>query len=188
MMRTSLFSAFVLASLAACGSTVTRLDMPRVASDLNVRALVGSVMVRTVSLPTYAATEEIALETAPGVITSNGKLLAADDPERSVTLTLTRQLDDILDATVGPDPWPFTGLPDVSVDVRVSDMLGSAVDGTYRMSGQYFIGGDGVDFRDSSTTFNFVVPMASPDIPGAIAAQGAAVALLAEDIARRLGR
>ena len=188
MMRTSLFSALVLASLAACGSTITRLDMPRVGSDLNVRSQVGSVMIRTVSLPTYVATEEFSLETAPGVITSDGKLLAADDPERSMTLTLTRQLDDILDATVGPDPWPFAGLADVSVDVRVSEMLGSAVTGTYKLAGQYFIGGDGIDFRDTSTTFSYVVPMATPDIPGAVAAQGAAVQLLAEDIARRLGR
>jgi hypothetical protein len=30
--------------------------------------------------------------------------------------------------------------------------------------------------------------MATPDIPGAIAAQGSAVAQLAEDIARKLGR
>ncbi len=183
-----IFSILALTAATACSTTLTRLDMPTVTSDLEVRALVGSVMVRTVSLPTYASAEEISLETAPGVITSEGDLLAADDPSRAVTLSLTQALDDILNATVGPDPWPFAGLPDVSVDVRVSEMLGSAVTGTFRLAGQYYIGGDGIDFANSSRTFGYTVPMVTPDIPGAVAAQGVAVTQLAEDIARRLGR
>ena len=180
------FSA--LALMAACGSTVTRLNMPAVAPTASVRSNVGSVMIRTVSLPTYAATEEMALETAPGVITSDGDILAADDPSRSVTLALTQGIGAILDVNVGPDPWPFAGLPDVAVDVRVSDMLGSAVTGQFRLAGQYYVGGDGIDYPDQTRSFAFSVPMVTPDIPGAVTAQGVAVAQLAEDIARRLGR
>ncbi|MCF7701822.1 PqiC family protein [Loktanella sp. M215] len=179
-------SAFAL--IAACGSTVTRLNMPSVAPTASLRASVGSVMIRTVSLPTNAATEEIALETAPGVITSDGKLLSADDPARSVTLALTQGVGDILAVNAGPDPWPFAGLPDVAVDVRVSDMLGSAVTGNFRLAGQYFIGGDGIEYSDQTRSFSLTVPMATRDVPGAVAAQGLAVAQLAEDIARQLGR
>ena len=187
MLKTTLTLAALLTA-TACGSTVTRLNMPAVEPTASLRASVGSVMIRTVSLPTYAAAEEIALETAPGVITSDGDLLSADDPSRSVTLALTQGVGDILNANVGPDPWPFAGLPDVAVDVRVSDMLGSAVTGTFRLAGQYYIGGDAIDFANSSHNFAYSVPMATPDIPGAIAAQGSAVAQLAEDIARKLGR
>lgn len=177
-----------LGIVAACGSTVTRLNMPTVAPTASVRSDVGSVMIRTVSLPTYAATEEISLETAPGVITSDGDLLAADDPARGVTLALTQGIGDILDVNVGPDPWPFAGLPDVAVDVRVSEMLGSAVTGNFRLAGQYYIGGDGIDYPNQTRSFAFNVAMTTPDIPGAVVAQGIAVAQLAEDIARRLGR
>ncbi|SEM84873.1 hypothetical protein SAMN04488003_105127 [Loktanella fryxellensis] len=177
-----------LAIAAACGNTLTRLDVPVVASTLQVNASVSSVMVRSVSLPTYASAEEIALETEPGVITSDGKLLSADDPSRAVTLSLTQSLDGILDATVGPDPWPFAGIPDVSVDVRVSEMLGSAVTGTFRLAGQYYIGGDGIDFADRSRTFAYTIPMPTADVPGAVAAQGTAVVQLAEEIARQLSR
>ena len=178
----------VLALIAACGSTVTRLNMPSVEPTQSLRASVGSVMIRTVSLPTYAATEEISLETEPGIITSDGDLLSADDPARGVTLALTKGVGDILDVNVGPDPWPFAGLPDVAVDVRVSEMLGSAVTGQFRLAGQYYVGGDGIDYPDQTRSFAFTVPMATPDIPGAIAAQGVAVAQLAQDIASRLGR
>lgn len=177
-----------LGLVAACGSTVTRLNMPAVEPTASLRADVGSVMIRTVSLPTYAATEEISIETAPGVITSDGDLLSADDPSRGVTLALTQGVGEILDANVGPDPWPFAGLPDVAVDVRVSDMLGSAVTGNFRLAGQYYVGGDGIDYPDRTRSFAFNVPMATPDIPGAVAAQGTAVAQLAEDIARSLSR
>ncbi|SHE65876.1 hypothetical protein SAMN05444339_1011009 [Loktanella atrilutea] len=187
MTRTTL-SLLALTALVACGSTITRLDAPPAASTLQIPAAVDSVMIRTVSLPTYAAAEEIALETAPGVITSDGDLLAADDPSRAVTLALTQSLDEILNATVGPDPWPFAGLPDVAVDIRISEMLGSAVTGQFRLAGQYYIGGDGIDYPNSSRTFAYTVPMPTPDIPGAVVAQTAAVTQLAEGIARRLAR
>ncbi|MFZ3584237.1 PqiC family protein [Loktanella sp. DJP18] len=178
----------VLVTVAACSSTITRLNMPNVVPTASVRSDVGSVMIRTVTLPTYAATEEISIETAPGVITTDGDLLAADDPVRGVTLALTQGVSEILDSTVGPDPWPFAGLPDVAVDVQVSEMLGSVVTDTFRLAGQYYVGGDGIDYPDRTYSFDFTVPMPTADIPGAVAAQGVAVAQLAEEIARSLGR
>lgn len=173
--------------LTACSGTQTRIATPAVTSDLQLNAFVGSALVQTVSLPAYAAAEELAVETAPGVITSTGDLLWADDPERAVTLRLASHLDQILTATVGPDPWPFPGLPDVGIDVRVTDMLAQA-DGTYRLAGTYFVGGDGIDFRNTSSAFDIVIPLADAEAATVAQAQAAAILTLAEDIARRLGR
>lgn len=180
-------SALLLAALAACSGPATRIDLAPVASSLELRALVGSAMVRTVSLPTYAAAEEISQGAEGGLIVASGDILWADDPERAVTLAVTSHLDEILNATIGPDPWPFAGLPDVSIDVRVARMLAGA-DGVFRLSGQYYIGGDGIDFPNRSRAFAFEVPLAGEG-PGAVAAaQAQAILALSEDIARRLAR
>lgn len=186
-MLRSFVAPLVLALLAACSSPSNRLDMSPVASNLELRALVGSAMLRTVSLPTYAAAEEIAVEIAPGIIGTDADILWADDPERAVTLAMTRHLDGILNATVGPDPWPFAGLPDVSIDVRVAQMLAGA-DGVFRLSGQYYVGGDGIDFRNSSHRFDFAVNLEGEGTPALALAQARAILLLSEDIARKLGR
>lgn len=177
----------IFAALAACSGPTDRLDFAPLESDLSLNAFVATAMVRTLSLPSYAAAEEIATETAPGVISANADLLWADDPERAATLTVSRHLDDILSATVGPEPWPFAGLPDVAIDVRVSQMLAGA-DGTFRLNGQYYVGGDGIDFRNTSDTFAISVPLAGEG-PGAVAvAQSQAILQLSESIARKLGR
>ena len=88
---------------AACSGTLTRIDTPQLQSGLSLNAFVGSAVVQTVSLPSYASAEELSVESAPGVITTTDDLLWADEPERAMTLMVARQLDDILTATVGPD-------------------------------------------------------------------------------------
>ena len=180
-------AVLLLTVLAACSGPTDRLDYATPTSALSLNALVGSAMVRTVSLPSYAAAEELSIESAPGVITATDELLWADDPERATTLAVAGHLDDILSATVGPEPWPFAGLPDVSIDIRVTQMLAGA-DGLFRLEGEYYVGGDGIDFRNSANSFAFAVPVTAEG-PAAIAqAQGQALLQLSEDIARRLGR
>lgn len=174
-------------ALSACSGTTTLVDYAPAQSQLRLRANVGSVIVQTVALPSYAASEEIAVEVSPGIIETDGDLLWADLPERAVTLALTSHLDDILGATVGPDPWPFAGLPDAVVDVRVSEML-AGVDGTFRLAGQFYTGGDGIDYPNRSESFAIAVPIAGDGVAAISAAQAAAVVSLAEDIARNLGR
>ena len=176
-----------VATMAACAPLAERVALSPVPSSLELRPLVGSAMVRTVSLPTYAALEEIAIGTADGRIAINEDVLWADDPERAVTLILTRTLGDILNTDVGPDPWPFVGLPDVSVDVRVARMLGS-VDGTFQLSGQFFVASEAAAFRDSSHSFEITVPMTDASVGSIAAAQSAALLVLAEQIAATLGR
>ena len=182
------FTALIcLALMAACSGPSTFVDLEPRTSDLRLRSLVGSAMVREVSLPTYAAAEEVAQEIAPGIISTNENFLWADEPQRAMTLALTSHLDQILTATVGPDPWPFAGLPDVSIEVRVSHML-AGVDQVYRLRGQYYVGGDGIDFRNSSHTFDIEVPLIDQSAGGVSAAHAEAVERLSEEIARRLAR
>lgn len=176
-----------IAVLGACAPLETRLALSPIPSSLELRPLVGSAMVRTVSLPTYAAVEEIPLGTADGRIMINEDVLWADDPERAVTLILTRTIGDIINTDVGPDPWPFVGLPDVSVDVRVERMLGN-VDGTFALAGQFFVASDGADFRDSTHRFDITQTMADTSLASIAAAQSAALLTLSEQIARTLGR
>lgn len=187
MMKSSLFALTAVILTACSAGPSTRLDMSPVHSDLELRAIVGTVMLRTVSLPAYAAAEEIAIETPEGFISSDADVLWADDPERAVTLAMTTHLGDILSATIGPDPWPFAGLADVSIDVRVQRMIAGA-DGVFRLSGQFFVGGDGVDFPNSAHSFDIETALAEPGT-GAIAdAQARALLQLSEQIARTLAR
>ena len=176
-----------LAVLTACSATPSRLDMSQASSPLTLRAAVSSAMVRTVSLPTYAAAEEVSFETEDGLITSNGDVLWADDPARAVTLSIARTMGDILNADIGPDPWPFVGLPDVAIDIRIARMITNA-QGTFELQGQYFIGGDGIDYPRTSTAFDISKPLTSEGTIGIADAQARAIVTLAEDIARKISR
>ncbi|MEO1638122.1 MAG: PqiC family protein [Pseudomonadota bacterium] len=180
-------SYLAFGTLIACTPLADRLTLEPSPSDLELRPLVSSAMVRTVSLPTYAAVEEIPLETGNGVIAVREDVLWADDPERAVTLILTNTLGDILNTDVGPDPWPFVGLPDVSVDVRVARMLGST-DGSFTLTGQFYVAGEGRSFRDSTNAFEITVAMPDASLTGISAAQSTALLQLSEQIARTLGR
>ncbi len=180
-------SFLAIAALSACGAPTDRLALTPAPSAMELRPLVGSAMVRTVSLPTYAAAEEIAFETDTGLITSNEAVLWADDPERAVTLVISDTLGDILNTDVGPDPWPFVGLPDVAIDIRVTQMLAGA-DGQFRLTGQFFVGGDGISFRNSAHRFAIRQPMQDQSLSSIATAQAAALLVLSEDIAQTLAR
>jgi len=54
MMTPRLLSVLAIAALAACTGPSNRLDMSPVQSELELRSLVSSAMLRDVSLPTYA--------------------------------------------------------------------------------------------------------------------------------------
>ena len=176
-----------LTALMACSSPINRVELPPVTSTLDLRADVSSAVVRTVTLPSYAAAEEISFQGPDGLITSDGDVLWADDPERATTLTITRHLNEILSATVGPDPWPFAGIPDVAIEVRVEEML-AGNDGTFTLRGQYFVGGDGIDYPNRAQGFSYSAPLVGPGLNGVATAQSQVILELAEDIAKRLSR
>jgi uncharacterized lipoprotein YmbA len=175
------------AVMAACSGPTSRLEMAPEASQLNLRTAVGSAIVRTVSLPTYAAAEELAIETAEGLIASDEEILWADDPARAVTLILTRTIGDVTKAKVGPDPWPFAGLPDVSIDVRVTRMIAGA-DGVFDLEGQFFVGGDGIDYPNSTNGFAIAIPMTDLSPASIAQAQAKSLVTLSEQISRKISR
>ncbi|MFQ1699705.1 membrane integrity-associated transporter subunit PqiC [Loktanella agnita] len=175
-----------IATLSACASP-ERLSLVALDSQLELRPLVSSAVVRTITLPTYAAVEEIAAETGEGLIASNEDVLWADDPQRAMTLVVARNLADILNTDVGADPWPFVDLPDVAIDIRVERMLAGA-DGVFRLSGQFYVGGDGISFPNSTHTFAITKPLPDQTLTGLATAQAQAVLSLSEQVARTLAR
>jgi uncharacterized lipoprotein YmbA len=182
-----LFLTVALTALAACSGPTNRVEMTPLNSTLELRANVSSAIVRTVSLPSYAAAEEISIESPEGLITTDGSVLWADEPERATTLTITRHLNDILSATIGPDPWPFAGIPDVSVEVRVEEML-AGNNGSFTLRGQYFVGGDGINYPNRARSFSFSTPLVGEGLNGVALAQSQVILELAEDIAKSLSR
>lgn len=180
-----LLAAFAIAVLSACGSEPpVRYETPPAAVPERLGIAYRSISVREVSLPTYAASEEITSGDADGRLVAEAEALWADDPVRAVTLEIARALKDITGARTAPDPWPFQSRPEVSVDVRFADFLPSA-SGRYSARGLYFIAPEEEDRPEHAHDFSIAV---SYDPEGGIGALAAArsqiVNLLAFDIAR----
>ncbi len=172
-----------VATLAACGGTPEeRVAVPRADAGASQRISYGSVSLREVSLPTYAASEDIYISGPGGKIIPGEGLLWADEPGRSITLELTRYLAQITGARVASEPWPFLDRPDAEVELRVEEML-AYTDGTFRMSGQYFVAPE--NGRDRARLFALSVPIggtfSAQDIA---AARGSVMRQLASEIAR----
>lgn len=172
------------AFLSACGSTTDqRIAVPRLPVEETQRIAYRSVSLREVTLPSYAAGEDIFMADDSGLITGGAGLFWADDPGRAISLELTRYLSQITGAQVASEPWPFDEPPAARIDLRVEEMLAHA-DGTFRLSGQYFVASE--TGRDRARLFELSVPVpGEADIADLAAARGRAVHDLALDIARR---
>lgn len=198
-MRHALLALFTLAALAGCSNPEKTgrflIDPPtpaaRVANNL------GTAELRDVSLPEYAASGEVAWQTADGAVRSNPRSLWADKPERGFTLTLARTISDMSGATVIAEPWPLAEPPRRRIEVRVEKAL-AQMDGTYRLSGRYYVSQDSAGGTNHARSFDIAVPLPvaqrragpfgsgadQPAPPAAIAAaQNAAIARLAAQIA-----
>ncbi|WP_422824571.1 PqiC family protein [Thalassococcus sp. BH17M4-6] len=175
--------ALTAALTTACSSPDVRFASPAVAPSAKVSSLYGKLEVVEVTLPTYAASENIFVQGADGAITELGPLWA-DDPARAMTLQLARDFAAITGAIAAPDPWPFRSFPDAKVDVRLEEMLATE-DGTFRISGQFFVAPE-EGGRDRSGQFGISVPLPEDaSISQIAAARSAATTQLAEQIARR---
>lgn len=168
-------------SLAACGEAERfAVKAPTVTETVPISFT--SVEVRDVSLPSYAAADEIHLQTAAGVLVSSSDVLWADSPERSIALELSQNLARITNRRVASEPWPFQDFADARLEVRFSELVASEL-GTFRTSGQYFVAGE--EGRERSGLFDLTVPFNPEGGPNAIAAaRGRLILDLATFIAR----
>lgn len=171
----------VLLGLAACG-TADRIAVQEPPVTETIPISLRSVEVRDVSLPAYAAADEVSQEEADGTIVASD-MLWADTPERAVALQLSENLTRLTGARVASEPWPFEAFPEARLALRFSQMV-ARTDGQFRVAGQYFVanleGG-----RERSGLFDLSVPYDASGGPAAIArARGQAILDLAKLIAR----
>ena len=168
--------------LVACGNAERFAVAPQTVTE-KVSIAFASVEVRDVSLPTYAAADEIHLEAADGTLTSSSDVLWADAPERAVALELSQNLARITGRRVASEPWPFEAFPTARLEVRFAELVASSA-GVFKTSGQYFVGvTDGR--RERSGLFELTVPFDPKGGPGAIArARGQLILDLSTFIAR----
>lgn len=198
-----LAAASMLGLMAACTTTPQYLVETR-SSDLHVRAAVRTVLVRTVSLPTYAADQKIAVQDETGSIQAEDFGLWADEPERATTLAITRHLNAMTSAKVAPDPWPLPEPPQGTVDIRIETFIATNRN-TFRASGQYFMGSeipDPIDdpdpdkpprvlpapLPDKARLFNIEIPLPTKSPADIAVAQASALLALSEKVARDLSR
>ncbi len=185
-MTMSVFKSALLGialALSACGGTPDLYPVTAPQVTEKIRIGFRAVEVRDVSLPTYAAADEIAVLDANGKLVTQSDVLWADSTERAVALELARHLARLSGARVASEPWPFEAFPDARLEVRFESLVAGA-DGQFRSSGQYFVGvTDGG--RERSGLFDFAVPYDPAGGPQAIAqARGQVILDLAAFIAR----
>ena len=152
--------------LAACGSAERfAVSTPAVTEKIGIAF--SSVEVRDVSLPSYAAADEIHLRSADGTLKSSSDILWADAPERSVALELSGNLAQMTGRVVASEPWPFEAYPSARLEVRFSDLVATS-DGVFHTKGQYFVAvRDGG--RERSGLFDLSVAFDPNGGPNAIA-------------------
>jgi uncharacterized lipoprotein YmbA len=162
----ALISVFVL-SLAACSSPERFAVSTPVVTE-KVRIGFASVEVRDVSLPSYAAADEIAIREEDGTLVTSSKMLWADAPERAIALQLSQNLARLTSRRVASEPWPFEEYAGARLEVRFAELVASTT-GEFRTSGQYFVGvRDGG--RERSGLFDLTVSFDPNGGPSAIAA------------------
>lgn len=168
--------------LGACG-TPERFAVAAPEVTQSVRIAFASVEVSDVSLPSYAAADEIHTQTDDGTLISSSDVLWADAPERAVALELSQNLARLTNRRIASEPWPFEEFAKARLEVRFAELVATTA-GTFRASGQYFVAvRDGG--RERSGLFDLAVPFDPDAGPTAIArARGQLILDLAEFIAR----
>ncbi|WP_259990259.1 membrane integrity-associated transporter subunit PqiC [Sulfitobacter sp. S190] len=180
MILKNLMLAATIGLLAACGNP-DRIAVTSPAINENIRIGFRSVEVKDVSLPSYAAADEIAQQGPDGTLVTSS-VLWADAPERAVALEISRNLARLSGARIASEPWPFEEEPAASLDVRFADLV-AGTDGVFRATGQYFVGV--YQGRERSGLFDLSVAYDPAAGPAAIAqARGRVVLDLTKFIAR----
>ncbi len=176
-----LATAAVLAFLAACGAPDSIVVQSPAITE-TVRIGFRSLEVKDVSLPSYAAADEIAQQSPDGSLITS-KVLWADSPDRAIGLELSRNLARLTRARIASEPWPFEEDAAAALDVRFSDLV-AGTDGNFRAAGQYFVAV--YEGRERSGLFDLSVAYDPKGGPAAIAnARGQIILDLAKYIASK---
>lgn len=154
-------------ALSGCTASPDRYVVPAQNVTQQQRIAFRSVEIRKISLPAYAASDEIAQQDADGKLTSVGSVLWADTPERALSLELSRNLAQLTGARVASEPWPFESFADARLELRFESLIASQ-NGQYRAIGQYFVAVE--NGRERSGLFNLTVAFDPAGGPQAIAA------------------
>lgn len=177
------FLLALVLTLAACGADPQRFDLPPVPETGKIPVSFGSVEIRDVSLPTYAAQDVIFVEDATGALVSDDALLWADDPRRAFTEGLAFNLAALTRARVAAEPWPFFDNADARIEVRFSRALPEN-DGQYRIAGQYFVASTDGTRRETARRFDLSAPYTVASAAAIAAAKAQVINELAQLIAR----
>ena len=125
--------------LAGCaGGTGPQIVIDPKSSELRVPARAASVMLRDISLPSYAQASEISVRGANGTLVEKKGAVWADEPARAMTGAMVRNLSVITGAQVAAEPWPLEGFPEVELTARVEHMF-AREDGSITLVGYYAI-------------------------------------------------
>lgn len=184
LIRLPALACLAALALASCAPPPARYVVPPApVAEARIAIPYASVAVRQVSLPTYAASEEIHVLTPEGAVKSSPGLLWADDPIRAMTQDIARDIGRMTRVRVAAEPWPFGGRAEAVVEIRISDML-AVMGGPFRLRGQYFVAPD-TGRRDRGASFDIAIPLPAEAGPAEIAAaRGQAVRDLARQIVR----
>ncbi|WP_366523129.1 ABC-type transport auxiliary lipoprotein family protein [uncultured Tateyamaria sp.] len=102
--------AFVtLGTLAGCGDPDQFIASPKIVARERITTQFASIEVAEISLPAYAAREGISSTQDSVLVLSD--TLWADDPTRSITLSLARHLSELTGARVTSEPCRLKALP-----------------------------------------------------------------------------
>jgi uncharacterized protein len=176
---------FVLAlPLAACGAgdgARYLIDAPAGAETSAARVSVRTVELRDVSLPSHASGSEILVRDETGALRPLGDAVWADDPERAVTGTLAKLLDDRSTATVAAEPWPLFDGPSARLEVRIDKMLATST-GVFEITGQAAVSAAEGRARERVERFEIVVPLTDVTAAAVTEAQGRALSALADEL------
>ena len=159
-----LATAAVLAFLAACGAPDSIVVQAPAITE-TVRIGFRSLEVKHVSLPSYAAADEIAQQSPDGSLITS-KVLWADSPDRAIGLELSRNLARLTRARIASEPWPFEEDAAAALDVRFSDLV-AGTDGNFRAAGQYFVAGTVFITLSCGYIYTLILPLQSIQ-PGTI--------------------
>ena len=170
--------------LAACsGGDSARylIETPAAVTDAAARVSVRSVELRDVSLPSHASGSDILIRDDAGALRALGDAVWADEPERAVTGTLAKLLDERSSATVSAEPWPLLDGPSARLELRIDRML-AMTSGVYEISGQAAVSAADGSPRERVERFDIAVPLTEVSAAGVTDAQGRALVALTDEL------